>query len=52
MHPSSQTMGLSPQAFSPMKERIDENHLWVTVDDMHHGKWLYIACFMDVPEVI
>ena len=29
---SSQTMGLSPQAFSPTKERIDENHPWVTDD--------------------
>ena len=27
---SSQTMGLSPQA--SMKERIDENHSWVTDD--------------------
>ena len=29
---SSQTMGLSPQAFSPKKEGIDENHPWVTDD--------------------
>ena len=29
---SSQTMGLSPQAFYPTKERIDENHPWVTDD--------------------
>ena len=26
-------MGLSPQSFSLMKERIDENHPWVTDDD-------------------
>ena len=31
---SSQTMGLNPQAFSSvMKERIDENHPWVTDDE-------------------
>ena len=30
---SSQSLGSSPQAFSPtMKERIDENHQWVTED--------------------
>ena len=30
---SSQSLGSSPQAFSPtIKERIDENHQWVTED--------------------
>ena len=34
---SSETMGLTQQAFSPMKERIDENHPWATDDDSSDG---------------
>ena len=41
--PSSQTMGLSPKAFSMMKERIDENHPWVITDDKIELSWYTCA---------
>ena len=41
---SSQTMGLSLQAFSPMKEIIDENNPWVTDNGLDCIQKIFNSC--------